>query len=64
MVTFHNDTDLGFSYGNPVICRRASDGKWVVVVTSGLNNVGASGNGQGYFYVLDAITGGILNKID
>ena len=61
--TFHNDPDLGFSYGNPVIGRRASDGKWVVVVTSGLNNVGASGNGQGYFYVLDAITGGILHKV-
>ena len=66
-ITYHNDPDLGFSYGNPVIGRRASDGKWVVVVTSGLNNVGTAlvpaGNGQGYFYVLDAITGGILNKI-
>jgi type IV pilus assembly protein PilY1 len=62
-ITYHNDPDLGFSYGNPVIGRRESDGRWVVVVTSGLNNVGTSGNGQGYFYVLDAITGAILHKI-
>jgi type IV pilus assembly protein PilY1 len=32
-----------------------------VVVTSGLNNVGTSGDGKGYFYVLDAITGAILD---
>jgi len=64
--TYHNDQDLGFSYGNPVIGRRTSDGKWVVVVTSGLNNVGllpTDGDGLGYFYVLDAITGGILHKV-
>jgi type IV pilus assembly protein PilY1 len=60
----HSDPDLGLSYGNPVIGRRASDGKWVVVLTSGLNNTGTSGNGKGYFYVLDAITGKILHKIE
>src|SRR5262249_19274603 len=38
------------------------DGHWVVVVTSGLNNV-SPGDGRGYFYVLDAITGQILHKI-
>lgn len=58
----HSDPDLGFSYGNPVIGRRDSDGRWVVVVTSGLNNV-SPGDGKGYFYVLDAITGQILHKI-
>jgi type IV pilus assembly protein PilY1 len=58
----HSDPDLGFSYGNPVIGRRDVDGKWVVVVTSGLNNIGP-GDGRGYFFVLDAITGQILNKI-
>ena len=58
----HSDADLGFSYGNPVIGRRTSDGRWVVVVTSGLNNV-SPGTGLGYFYVLDAITGQILHKI-
>jgi len=53
--------NLGLTYGNPVIGKRSSDGKWVVVVTSGLNNVGTSGDGKGYFYVLDAITGAILD---
>lgn len=56
----HSDADLGFTYGNPVIGRRASDGRWVVVVTSGLNN---TNTGLGYFYVLDAITGQILHKV-
>ena len=63
----HSDPDLGFTYGNPVIGRRPSDGRWVVVVTSGLNNVGTvavpAGDGLGYFYVLDAITGAILHKV-
>jgi len=58
----HSDTDLGFSYGNPVIGKRAFDGKWVVVLTSGLNNV-SPGTGVGFFYVLDAITGQVLNKV-
>ena len=63
------DPDLGFSYGNPVIGKRFSDGKWVVVLTSGLNNVPppapgvGTGDGGGYFYVLDAITGKILHKV-
>lgn len=57
-----NDTDLGLTYGNPVITKRASDGKWVVMVTSGYNNT-AAGDGKGYLYVLDALTGAKLNKI-
>jgi len=61
-----SDQDLGYSYGNPVIGRRIIDGRWIVVVTSGLNNAGAAasdGNGKGYFYVLDALSGEILHKI-
>ena len=58
----HSDTDLGFTYGNPVIGKRALDGKWVVVLTSGLNNV-SPGTGVGFFYVLDAITGQVLDKV-
>jgi type IV pilus assembly protein PilY1 len=57
-----NDPDLGFSYGNPVVGKRSSDGRWVAVVTSGLNNIN-TGSGAGVFYVLDAITGTILNKV-
>ena len=58
----NNDPDLGFSYGDPVFGKRASDGKWVVVLSSGLNNV-SPGTGGGFFFVLDAITGAVLNKI-
>jgi type IV pilus assembly protein PilY1 len=55
------DADLGYSYGQPVITKRA-DGKWVVLVTSGYNNV-SPGDGRGYLYVLDANDGTILSKI-
>ena len=65
------DADLGFTHGNPVITKRAYDGKWVVLVTSGYNNVADAadrfpntGDGKGYLYVLDAITGAVLQKID
>ncbi|MGA8054349.1 MAG: PilC/PilY family type IV pilus protein, partial [Burkholderiales bacterium] len=60
-----SDCHLGFTYGNPAI-GKLKNGRWVVVVTSGYNNVNApsiSGDGQGYLYVVDAVTGEILNKI-
>jgi type IV pilus assembly protein PilY1 len=56
------DPDLGLSYGNAVIGKRSSDGRWVVVVSSGLNNI-SPGSGRGFFFVLDAITGAILDKV-
>lgn len=57
------DCNLGFSYGNPIVSKLAN-GTWVVFVTSGYNNVnGATGDGQGFLYVLDALTGRILKKI-
>jgi type IV pilus assembly protein PilY1 len=65
-----DDCDLGLSFGNPVITKLKSTGKWVVIVTSGLNNTGLEpsgtlrqGDGMGYLYVLDALTGTILHKI-
>jgi type IV pilus assembly protein PilY1 len=58
-----SDPDLGYSYGNPTITKRASDGRWVALLTSGYNNV-APGNGRGYLYVLDAVSGALLQKID
>lgn len=58
-----SDTDLGLSYGNPVITKRPSDGKWVVLVTSGYNNV-SPGTGKGFLFVLDAATGAVLSKVD
>ena len=56
-----DDCDLGLTYGNPLISKLGS-GDWVVMVTSGYNNV-APGDGKGYLYVLDPITGVIENKI-
>jgi type IV pilus assembly protein PilY1 len=55
-------TDLGLTFGNPIITKRA-DGTWVVVFASGYNNV-SSGDGNGHLYVVDANTGSQLLKID
>ncbi len=57
-----SDPDLGFTFGQAVITKRPSDGKWVVIVTSGYNNV-TPGDGRGHLYVLDAATGAILSKV-
>jgi len=50
-----NDSNLGLSYATPQIVKMA-DGTWVVILTSGLNNV-SPGDGQGHVYVLNAYTG-------
>lgn len=60
-----SDCHLGFSYGNPQVGKLA-DGRWVVFVTSGYNNVNSptvTGDGIGYLYVLNALTGQIIYKI-
>lgn len=57
-----NDADIGFTHGNPVITKRASDGKWVALLSSGLNNV-SPGDGKGYLYVVDLASGAILSKV-
>lgn len=53
-------TNLGYSYGNPVITK-LSNGTWVVLVASGYNNV-SPGDGKGYLYVLNAQTGAIIGS--
>ncbi len=58
-----SDPDIGYTFSNPVVTKRASDGKWVVLLTSGLNNV-SPGTGRGYLYVVDIASGAILQKID
>ena len=58
-----SDCHLGLSYGNPIIAKRQSDGKWVVIVTSGYNNSAGGGDGKGYLYVLEAHTGKILHRL-
>ncbi|MGZ5712921.1 MAG: PilC/PilY family type IV pilus protein, partial [Caldimonas sp.] len=60
-----SDCHLGYTYGKPLITKLA-DGTWVVIVTSGYNNVNApaqAGDGVGYLYVLNASTGQIIYKI-
>ena len=59
------DCHLGYTYGRPVVSKLA-DGTWVVMFTSGYNNVNATakaGDGEGYLYVLNAATGKIIHKI-
>ncbi len=62
------DNNLGYTFGHPVITKLEdgndaddpdhTDNPWVVLVTSGYNNI-SPGDGQGYLYILDANTGAI-----
>lgn len=59
------DCHIGFTFGTPTYAK-LSDGTWVVLVSSGYNNVNSpakTGDGQGYLYVLNAFTGRIIYKI-
>jgi Tfp pilus tip-associated adhesin PilY1 len=59
------DCHLGKTFGKPLISKLA-DGRWVVMVTSGYNNVNTTpktGDGKGYLYVLNALNGEIIYKI-
>nr|WP_295079712.1 PilC/PilY family type IV pilus protein [uncultured Roseateles sp.] len=56
----YSDTDLGYTYGNPVITKNKA-GNWVVAFSSGYNNV-SPGDGKGYLYVLNAVTGALISK--
>ena len=58
-----SDCNLGYSFGNPIISKLPSSGTWVVMVTSGYNNTGTNANGEGYLYVLEAMTGRLLHKV-
>lgn len=63
---FTNDSrggndNLGLTFGNPLITKRA-DGRWVVIFTSGYNNV-TPGDGNGRLFVVDANTGDRLSQI-
>ena len=60
-----SDCNLGLSFGQPVITK-LTNGAWVVMVTSGYNNVNAAvngGDGQGFLYVLNAADGTIIYKM-
>jgi type IV pilus assembly protein PilY1 len=54
-----SDCFVGYTFGRPVAAK-LEDGTWNVFVTSGYNNVNSpsnAGDGLGYLWVLDAITG-------
>ena len=59
------DCHLGYTYGRPVVTK-LENGQWVVLVTSGYNNVNSpavAGDGVGYLYVLNANTGALMLKV-
>ena len=45
------DVDMGYSYGNAILTKRASDGQWVVLFASGYNNNASGGDAKGRLYV-------------
>jgi type IV pilus assembly protein PilY1 len=57
------DTDMGYSYGAPLIIKTRKYG-WVVAMTSGYNNTSGTLAGHGILYILNIKTGAILQKID
>ncbi len=61
-----SDANMGYTFGNPQIAKLA-DGTWVVLVTSGYNNIpnadGAGGDGVGRLYVLNAYSGALIRTI-
>jgi type IV pilus assembly protein PilY1 len=61
-----NDPDIGLTFGNPQFGKW--QGKWVVLLTSGYNNVPgvdnvSTGSGEGILYVVDVSNGTILAKL-
>jgi type IV pilus assembly protein PilY1 len=62
------EDNLGYSFGNPKIAK-LKDGTWVVMVTTGYNNVAGipdssyAGDGIGRLYVLNATTGALIRTI-
>ncbi len=63
-----NDPDIGLTFGNPQF--GYWQGKWVVFLTSGYNNVSgvdgvaAGASGHGFLYIVDIANGTVLKKVD
>ena len=57
-----NDSDLGLTYGSPVITKGAS-GTWSVLLTAGHNNVSGTNPGKGVLYVVNPQSGAIIHKL-
>ncbi|MEY4764183.1 MAG: hypothetical protein RI907_856 [Pseudomonadota bacterium] len=61
--------NLGYSYGNPVITKvknptDSTKWVWAVAFASGYNNTEGGGDGNGSLFVVNAMTGALLRKID
>lgn len=69
--TADDDPGLGFTYGAPLVTK-LRDGTWVVVLSSGYNNVPnqpytgnyPTSDGGGHLYVIRASDGKLLRRID
>ena len=57
-----SNANLGKTFGNPVITKRA-DGTWVVVFASGHNNTSGGGDGNGHLFVVNAYTGALITSV-
>lgn len=55
------DSDIGYSFG-PAVVTKKSNGTWVVLLSSGYNNV-SPGTGEGFLFVRNAITGAAISKL-
>lgn len=58
----YTDSDMGYSYGKPIIAKTARSG-WVVILSSGYNNNGTGQDGQAYIVILNAKTGALIQKV-
>ncbi|SJM92319.1 pilus assembly protein [Crenothrix polyspora] len=54
-----DDTDLGYTLAQPSVVR-LQDGHWAVLVSNGYD----SDNGHAVLFILDALTGAVLQKLD
>jgi type IV pilus assembly protein PilY1 len=54
-----SDSDIGYTYGNPIITKRKFDGKWVAYLSAGYDN----STGKGLIYEVDLASGAILRKL-
>jgi type IV pilus assembly protein PilY1 len=57
--TSASNANLGYSFGKPIITKK-TDGTWVVLLTTGYNNVG---DGVGRLLILNAATGAAISSI-
>lgn len=56
-----NLESMGLSFGKPVFTKN-KEGKWVVLLSSGYNNNTGSGDGRGWLFSINPITGDVLER--